>query len=71
MSLSMVERGRFVRIQDVQGGHGIQNKLAAMGIVRGQKIQVINNHQGGPMVVAVMESRVMLGRSMALRIIVG
>jgi len=70
MSLAMVAKGRSVKVVSVLGGHGMQNKLAAMGIARGQDVRVISNYGGGPLVVAVLDSRVMLGRGMANKILV-
>jgi Fe2+ transport system protein FeoA len=70
MSLVTVSRGQSVTIVDVVGGHGIRRRLAAMGLVRGQQIEVIHNHRGGPIVISVMGSRLMIGRGMAGKIIV-
>jgi Fe2+ transport system protein FeoA len=70
MSLVGVVPGQSVEIVDVKGGHGLKRRLAAMGLVRGQEVEVIYNNRGGPLVVAVMGGRLMMGRGMARRIIV-
>ena len=70
MSLVTVGQGKNVRIVDVHGGHGIKSRLAAMGLVRGQEIEVIHNHRGRPLVISVLGSRFMVGRGMAHKIIV-
>ena len=71
MSLIAVGQGKNVRIVDVIGGHGIKRRLASMGLVRGQEIEVIHNHRGRPLVISVLGSRFMIGRGMAHKIIVG
>jgi Fe2+ transport system protein FeoA len=70
MSLVTVGQGKSVKIVDVHGGHGIKRRLAAMGLVRGQEIEVIHNHRGSPLVISVLGSRFMVGRGMAHKIIV-
>ncbi len=71
MPLIMAERGRRVRIKAIHGGHGFRRKLVDMGLVPGMEIEVINNPNGGPMVVGIFDTRIMLGRGMAHRIMVG
>ncbi len=70
MSLVSVGQGKNVKIVDVHGGHSIKRRLAAMGLVRGQEIEVIHNHRGRPLVISVLGSRFMVGRGMAHKIIV-
>jgi len=70
MSLIAVEPNRSVIITDVSGGHGLKSRLAAMGLVKGQQVEVLRNNRGGPVVISVMGSRLMMGRGMAHKIIV-
>lgn len=70
MPLTMVKAGKRVRLTRVNGGRGIQARLAAMGLVPGVEIEVVNNNRRGPIIVAVRESRLAIGRGMAHKIIV-
>jgi len=70
MSLTMVQAGRRVRLVAVDAGHGLQGRLAAMGLVPGVEIQVLRNSRHGPFLIAVKGSRIMLGRGMAQKIMV-
>ena len=70
MSLVTIGQGKSVKIIDVRGGHGIKRRLASMGLVRGQDVEVIHNHRGRPLVISVLGSRFMVGRGMAHKIIV-
>jgi Fe2+ transport system protein FeoA len=70
MPLSMIEAGRRVRVLSVYGGRGLKARLAAMGLVPGAEFEVVRNNLKGPFIVAVKESRVILGRGMAQKIMV-
>lgn len=70
MPLTIVQPGRCVRLVAVNAGHGLQGQLTAMGLVPGAEIQVLQNSLQGPFLIAVKGSRIMLGRDMALKIVV-
>ena len=70
MPLAIVQAGRRVRLVAVNAGHGLQGRLAAMGLVPGVEIEVLRNSMHGPFLVEVRGSRIMLGRGMAQKIIV-
>jgi ferrous iron transport protein A len=70
MPLAFVDSGTKVRIQEILGGHTLLQRLNAMGLVPGTEINVMRNDQGGPLVVTVLDTRVMLGRGMAHKILV-
>jgi len=70
MPLAIVQAGRRVRLVAVDAGHGLQGRLAAMGLVPGVEIEVLRNSMHGPFLVEVKGSRIMLGRGMAQKIIV-
>jgi ferrous iron transport protein A len=70
LPLSMVERGRDVRLVAVRAGRGLAQHLADMGFVPGVGIHVVNNDAAGPLVVLVKGSRLVIGRGMAHKIIV-
>jgi Fe2+ transport system protein FeoA len=71
MVLSSVRNGTRQRLLRVEAGRGLRGRLTAMGLVPGVEIEVVANHAGGPLVVAVDGARIVLGRGMADRILVG
>jgi len=70
MPLSMVSSGREVKLIEIRGGMGIRRRLADMGLTPGVKFRVVQNNIVGPSILAVMDSRVVIGRGMALKIMV-
>jgi len=70
MSLDQIETGKTVRIDHIEAGHGLKNRLAAMGLLADQPIRVLLNNRRGQVIVAVKNSRVVLGRGMSHKIFV-
>ena len=70
MPLTIVQVGRRVRIVALDAGHGLQGRLAAMGLVPGVEIEVLRNSTHGPFLIEVKGSRIMLGRGIAQKITV-
>ena len=68
--LSMVRTGETVKLASVNAGRGLNNRLASMGLVPNVKITVISNTHPGPFVISVKDSRMMLGRGVAHKIMV-
>ncbi|MBN2270520.1 MAG: ferrous iron transport protein A [Sedimentisphaerales bacterium] len=68
--LSMVGAGETVRLVKVNAGRGLNSRLAAMGLVADTKLTVVSNSHPGPFIVTVKDSKVMLGRGMAHKIMV-
>ena len=68
MPLSFVKSGERVRINAIDSGETLRRKLAEMGMIPGDEIEVIANSLRGPFIVAVKGSRIMLGRGMAHKI---
>lgn len=67
--LSMLSPGKRARVTAVHGGYGLNRRLAEMGLSVGAEI-VLLRFGGGPVVVDILGTRLMLGRGMAHRIIV-
>ena len=60
-------------LKEIYGGYGIQKRLSDMGLVRGNRIRVVKNDFGGPVIVSVGnlgEGRIVIGHGMALKIMV-
>jgi len=70
VSLSNIPEGRKVKLVRVEAGRGLRSRLVSMGLTPNAELTVISNRHPGPFIVAVKESRVMLGRGMAAKIIV-
>jgi Fe2+ transport system protein FeoA len=68
--LSKVKDGETVRLARINAGQGLRNRLIAMGLVRDVEITVVNNSHPGPFVISVKDSKMMLGRGMANKILV-
>jgi len=68
--LAMVTSEKEVTLIATVGGRGIQSRLFSMGLVPGVKIKVLSNSGAGPLMVAVKDTRLALGRDMAYKIIV-
>ena len=68
--LSMVKAGEKVRLVSINAGQGLRSRLTAMGLVPNVEITVISNAQPGPFVISVKDSKMMLGRGMAHKIVV-
>ena len=70
-SLSDIPVRTNARIVEIQGGHGIKQKLEVMGIRVGKRITLISKQPfRGPLTIKVCNTRMTIGRGMAQRIIV-
>jgi ferrous iron transport protein A len=70
MVLSRIDPGTEVTLIDIIGGKGIRSKLYSMGLVPGTSLKVLNRNGRGPLMVAVKESRLVIGQGMASKILV-
>jgi len=68
--LSQVRRGQTVALVRVDAGHGLNNRLAAMGLLPRVRIKVVNNHHPGPFVIDLKGTKMVLGKGMANKIMV-
>jgi len=68
--LSAVRAGETVKIARIEAGRGLNSRLASMGLVPNVQIKVVRNTHPGPFVISVRDSKMMLGRGMANKIMV-
>ena len=69
VSLLQLESGRRAKIKYLEGGFAFQRKLASLNIRTGKTIKKIAAQPfGGPVVIEIDNTRVTLGRGMAMRI---
>lgn len=70
MPLSDMTAGKTVRVVAVEAGHSLKNRLAAMGILTNSALRIIRNGGAGQLVVAIKNSKVVLGRGASQKIFV-
>lgn len=68
--LGEMPAGQDVNVIAINAGCGMESRLTGLGIRKGINVKVMRNDMRGPMVLQVNNSRVMLGRGMALKIVV-
>jgi ferrous iron transport protein A len=61
------ERG-VVRL--LRGGDEFNHRMAALGFTPGVEVTVVQNYRHGPILVAVRDTQIALGRGEALRVLV-
>jgi Fe2+ transport system protein FeoA len=57
--------GEVFKLDSVRGSAAIQSRLAALGFVPGAELKLMHSHIAGSVVVAMKESRLVLGYGMA------
>lgn len=67
--LTMAGRGQTVRLARITAGRKLTHRLTELGLTPGVKFEVLHDH-GGPLLLAVRDSRLALGRGMASQILV-
>ncbi|MCD6512214.1 MAG: FeoA domain-containing protein [Thermoplasmata archaeon] len=55
------------RVLQINCGPTCKSKLSSLGILPGEVVRVVNN-AGGPVIVNVKDTRIALGRGMAMKI---
>jgi len=70
MPLSMLSIGEKAELVNVHGGHGIQMRLASMGLNPGAVVQMIQNAMPGPIILGALDTRLAIGRGIAQKIMV-
>jgi Fe2+ transport system protein FeoA len=68
--LSLAPTGEPVTIVDVRGGRRLRHRLSHMGLVPGTVVEVVQSLGHGPVILAVGESRLALGRGASHKILV-
>jgi len=71
MVLINADTEREVTLIDISGGAGIRSKLYSMGLVPGVSLRILNRNGRGPVIIALRDSRLVIGYGMASKIIVG
>ena len=69
MPLAMLKKGEKACITEIVGGRTAKGKLNDLGFVSGKTVK-IHSSSGGPLIVALGDNRIALGRGMAHKVIV-
>lgn len=70
MPLTLASVGEDVRLVDIRGGRDLRKRLADLGFNPGMSVCVVQMDIDGPVILAVKDSRIVLGRSMAQKVMV-
>ena len=68
MPLTKIGEGATAKVLNITGGRQLRGRLAALGLLPGTPLEVIQNSGQGPFIVDVRGSRIVIGRGMAARI---
>lgn len=66
MELAQLKPGELAKIIAIEGGHGLRQRLALMGVSEGSFVRVISCQ--GPITIEVDRNVVSIGRGMAKKI---
>lgn len=70
MMLSSIDPGKEVTLRGINGGMGLRSRLHGMGLIPGVTLTVLNQKGGGPVIIALKDSRLAIGHGMAQKIVV-
>jgi len=70
LPLTDIRQGGTVRIVSIDAGHGLKNRLTAMGLLTNTTVYVVRNDGAGRIIAGVKNSKIILGRGMAHKIFV-
>ncbi len=68
LPIIMVGEGETVILRSINGGLGVNKRLAEMGLVPDTEITVIKNNNPGGVILQVKESKLCLGKGIAYKI---
>jgi len=70
MTKSLIElaAGEQGVVEYLDMGHGFCRRLAALGFTPGGTVQVVRNHNHGPIIVSLLDTQFALGRGQATKV---
>ncbi|HIC88730.1 MAG TPA: ferrous iron transport protein A [Anaerolineae bacterium] len=68
--LDVLAPGARALVHQLQGGHRFISRMAAMGFTPGAEIVIVQNYRRGPLIVAIRDTHIALGRGEAKRVLV-
>jgi ferrous iron transport protein A len=70
MPLSHVSAGKTVKVVAIEAGHSLKSRLASLGVMTNSILHIQRNAGAGQLIVAIKNSKVVLGRGASGKIIV-
>ena len=70
MPLTEVPTGKTVKVVSIDAGQSLKNRLASMGILTHSTLRVMRNEGAGRLIIAIKNSKVVVGRGASGRILV-
>lgn len=70
LPLAMINPSEEVTVAEIRGGRGLVQRLTDMGLTPGTTLKVINSQMPGPILIDLRGSRLVLGHSVALKVMV-
>lgn len=67
--LNAIGVGKYAEVSNIEGGELMGKKLMEMGVNKGTVIEIVRN-DSGPLIIKVGETRLVLGRGMAQKVVV-
>jgi len=69
MPLPMLSLQQPARIVEIRAGHRLKERLNGLGLLPGGEVEILQDN-GGPLLLAIGDTRLALGRGMAHKILV-
>ena len=69
LPLSMIGPGQRVKLLEITAGRKLKHRLTELGLTPGTEMKVLQD-DGGPLLLAIQDSRLAVGRGMAHKILV-
>lgn len=70
LPLAFLGEDEEAEIEELQGGRGLVRRLSDMGFTPGTRVRVLTSNPPGPMLLSVRNTRIALGRGVAMKILV-
>ncbi len=70
MALSMASEGSVVKVKDIVSGVMMKKRLGELGLYEGSEVLVYKNDVCGPVVLKILDSKIVVGRGQAMKIMV-
>ncbi len=64
MPLSIAPEGQLLKLISIRGGLAVQKRLNALGLTPGAEVMVVSQNEEGPIILAVKDSRLAIGRGL-------
>ena len=70
MPLAMAGEGEIVSVHCIDCGMGLKRRLCDLGLYDNTKVKVVKNDISGPIIITVKDSKLVIGRGQANKILV-